>query len=206
MVGYLTKTFLPFLQDYETYLKNKIVKKGITITVSGLSVTGKGTVSDALAKEFKLKKISSGDLFREMAVEKGVSLEKLSEMNTDELDHQIEKRNLELSIQGGYVLDGRLTGVTAGSNADCRILLGCSMDEKAKRAARRDNFSIEESRIRLEKRDTKNAIKHIRLYGTDGMDPSFYDVVIDTTSMGIETTKTEAVKIVKQVLKDKGLL
>ena len=186
-------------------MKREIVKKGITITVSGLSGTGKGTVSDALAKEFKLKKISSGDLFRKLALEKGVSLEKLSEMNTDELDHQIEKRNLELSIQGGYVLDGRLTGLTAGSNADCRILLECSMNEKAERVARRDNFSVEESTTRLGKRDIKNSIKHARLYGTDGMDPSFYDVVIDTTKMDVETTKTEAIKMVRQVLKDKGL-
>ena len=51
-------------------MKREIVKKGITITVSGLSGTGKGTVSDALAKEFKLKKISSGDLFRKLALEK----------------------------------------------------------------------------------------------------------------------------------------
>lgn len=200
------KTFLPFLENYEKSLDKNTGKKGITITVSGLSGVGKGTIAEALAKEFGLQKISSGDLFRKVASEKGTSLEELSSLETDELDNRLEKSNLELAVQGGYVLDGRLTGVVAGENADCRILIECSMNEKTVRVAKRDNLTVEEAGKKLEERDKNNSKKYVRLYGTDGMERDFYDAVIDTTNMDLETTKKEAVKIVRQVLRDKGIL
>lgn len=201
----MTKTFLKTLENYEKEIAPKIKKKGPTITVSGLSGNGKGTVSEALAKEFGLQKISSGDLFRKIAKERGVSLEELANSSTDELDNRLERSALQLAMGGSVVLDGRLTGMAAGSNADCRILLECCMDEKAKRIAKRDNFSPEEARKKLEERDSGNSAKYFRIYGTDGTDRKFYDAVINTADMDMETTQREAVKIARRVLKGKGL-
>ncbi len=202
----MAKTFLKALENYEKEIAPEIKKNGLTITVSGLSGNGKGTVSEALAKEFGLQKISSGDLFRKIAKERGVSLEELAKSPTDELDDRLERSALRLAMEGSVVLDGRLTGMAAGSNADCRILIECGMDEKAKRIAERDNFSLEEARKKLEERDSWNSAKYFRIYGTDGTDKKFYDAVINTTNIGMGTTRREAVKIVRKILKDKGIL
>ncbi|MFH0889846.1 MAG: nucleoside monophosphate kinase [Candidatus Aenigmatarchaeota archaeon] len=199
----MSKTFLKALENYEKEIASKINKKGLTITVSGLSGVGKGTVAEALAKEFGLQKISSGDLFRKIAKERGVSLEELARSSTDDLDNQMERKTLQLTMRGGFVLDGRLTGMAAGSNADCRILIECDMDEKAERVAKRDNLSIGEARKKLEERDSGNSAKYFRIYGTDGMNKKFYDAVINTEKMSMDATKTEAIRIAHKVLKEK---
>ncbi len=196
----MAKTFLTALENREKELAKKVKKKGLTITVSGLSGVGKGTIAEALAKEFGLKKISSGDLFRKIAKDRGVSLEKIANSATDDLDKQMEISTLRLAMEGNVVLDGRLTGMAAGLNADCRILIKCGMDEKAERVAKRDNFSVEEAGKKLEARDSGNSAKYIRIYGTDGTDEKFYDAVINTEKMGMDATRAEAVRIVREIL------
>lgn len=194
------KTFLKALENYEKEIAPKIKKEGLTITVSGLSGVGKGTVAEALAKEFGLQKVSSGDLFRKIAKERRVSLEELAQSSTDDLDNQLERSTLQLAMKGNVVLDGRLTGMAAGGNADCRILIECGMDEKAERVAKRDNLSIEETGRKLEERDSGNSAKYFRLYGTYGTDKKFYDTVINTEKMNMDTTKTEAIRIAHKIL------
>lgn len=109
-------------------------------------------------------------------------------------------------MAGGVVLDGRMTGMVAGANADCRLLVECDMDKKSVRVSRRENISVDEAVIRLKSRDASDSARYLKLYGFDGSDRSFYDAVIDTTNMDTETSKKEAVKIVRLVLKDKGLI
>ncbi|MBI3413603.1 MAG: cytidylate kinase family protein [Candidatus Aenigmarchaeota archaeon] len=197
------KTFIKLLENYEKDLEKRITKKGVTVTVSGLSGVGKGTVAEALAKNLNLQKVVMGDIFRKIAKERGIGLEKLSATREDELDLLVEKTALELAMTGNVVLDGRMTALSAGNNADCRILIECMMEKKSDRVAKRENISIEEAAIRLKSRDAADSAKYLRLYGLDVSERSFYDVVIETTNMDIETTKNEAVKIVRQVLKDK---
>ena len=53
---------------------------GIVITFSGLHGTGKSTYSKAVSKEFNLRCISAGKLFRRIAKQKNFSLSKLSKL------------------------------------------------------------------------------------------------------------------------------
>lgn len=200
------KTFLKFLENHEKELEKRVTKKGITITVSGISGVGKGTIAETVAKDLGLQKIVMGDVFRSIAKQRNMELEKFSAVREDEIDYEIEKICLELAMAGNVVLDGRMTGMTAGGHADCRVLIECDMEKKSARVAKRENISPQEATARLKARDASDSAKYFQLYGFDGSDRSFYDVVIDTTNMDVETSKTEAVKTVRQVLKDKGLL
>ncbi|MBI4167574.1 MAG: cytidylate kinase family protein [Candidatus Aenigmarchaeota archaeon] len=202
----MTKTFLPFLENHERLMENRIKKKGLTITISGLSGIGKSTVAEAVAKDLSLEKIVMGEIFRSIAKERSMELEKFSATREDEIDYQIEKKSLELSMRGGVVIDARMSGMVAGNHADCRIMLDCDMETKSERVAKREKISVTEARQKLDARDTSDSAKYMKLYGTDGSDPSFYDAIIDTTNMDIETSKKETVKIVKQILKDKNLV
>ncbi|MBI2085555.1 MAG: cytidylate kinase family protein [Candidatus Aenigmarchaeota archaeon] len=187
-------------------MEKRMKKSGLTITISGLSGIGKSTVAEAVAKDLGLEKIVMGEIFRSVARERGMELEKFSATREDEIDYQIEKKCLELSMRGGVVIDARMSGMVAGDYADCRIMLECDMETKSGRVAKREKLGVAETKQKLGVRDTSDSAKYMKLYGTDGSDPSFYDAIIDTTNMDIETSKKETVKIVRQVLKDKGLL
>lgn len=200
------KTFLPYLEKYEKLMESRIKKQGLTITISGLSGIGKSTVAEAVAKDLKLEKIVMGEIFRTVAKERGMELEKFSATREDDIDYQMEKKCLELSMRGGVVIDARMSGMVAGDYADCRIMLACDMDTKSGRVAKREKISTAEAKQKLDARDTADSAKYMKLYGMDGSDPSFYDAIIDTTNMDIETSKKETVKIVRHVLKDKNLV
>lgn len=200
------KTFLKCLESHEKDNEKKTVKKGITITVSGVSGVGKGTITETVAKDLGLQKIVMGDIFRSIAKQRNMGLENFSAVREDEIDYEIEKTCLELAMAGNVVLDGRMTGMAAGNNADCRLLVECEMGKKSLRVAKRENISPQEATTRLKARDASDSAKYLQLYGFDCSDRSFYDAIIDTTNMDIETSKKEAVKIVRQILKDRGIL
>ena len=67
------KTYLKFFKKHENLLTRK---SALTITVSGLSGSGKTTVAREIAKVFKLKIINAGDLFRKYAQQNKMSLDK----------------------------------------------------------------------------------------------------------------------------------
>ena len=66
------RTYIKFLEPYEKELSKKIRKKGLTITVSGVSGSGKSTVAKTIVKEFGLRHVHSGKIFREEAEKRGM--------------------------------------------------------------------------------------------------------------------------------------
>ena len=181
-------------------------KKGLTITVSGWAGVGKGTVGDALAQDMGLRLVVMGDMFREIARERHMGLEELSTTREDEIDYRIDRRALQLAMEGEVVLDGRLTAIAAGEFADCNVFVQCDTDQKSVRVAEREHVSTYEARKNLEQRDANDSARYIKLYGSDGSQGDLYDVVIDTTHMDIPTTRAEAIKAVRRILAQKHRL
>ena len=94
------------------------------ITISGPPGSGTSTLSSVIADYFKLTYISSGDMFRAMAKERGVSLEDFGYIaQTDPaIDKQIDEHQVELSKNGDHLLfEGRLSGRFI--DADLKIML-----------------------------------------------------------------------------------
>jgi cytidylate kinase len=194
------KTYIKFLKPYEKELAKNIKKKGLTITVSGISGAGKTDGARALAKAFNLKYIFAGQIFRQIAKKRKIPLEQLSAIREPEIDHETDRRNLEFAMKGNAVLDGRLTGWVAGDWADVKIFYECPLGVRAKRVAKRDNISVEETRKRLEKRDKEDHEKYRKLYGIDSYDKSIYDIVINNEKLPKSKAKIVPVKLVREFL------
>jgi cytidylate kinase len=199
------KTYIKFFEDFERKLSKKIRKKGLTITVSGLAGAGKSLGARAIAKALKLKYISAGEIQREIAEEKGISLEEQVRIRGPEVDHEMDRRSLKFAMEGNVVLDGRLTGWVAGDWADVRVWYKCPLEIRAERVAKRDNTSIEEARKRLKERDEEDHRKYSELYGIDSYDESIYDVTVDNGKLTIEEARIVPVRLVKEFLKKKNL-
>jgi cytidylate kinase len=186
-------------------LSKEVKKKGLTITVSGRSGSGKSLGAKAIAKALKLRYVSAGEIMRNLAKEKGISLEKMSQIREPEIDHEMDKRSLKLAMEGSVVLDGRLTGWVAGDWADVKICYICSLETKAKRVAKRDGISFEEAKKRIMKRDKEDHKKYLELYGINSYDESIYDLIIDNEKLTKKEAKIVPVKLVKKFLEKSHL-
>jgi len=197
-------TFIEYLKAYENSLK--INKKGITITLSGLSGSGKTTIAEVLAKNLNLKLINSGDIYRSLAEESKVSLEEFSAKHNDEVDYEIDKRSLKFAKEGNVLIVGRLAGWVAGDNADLKIFVKCSLKERAKRVALREGKTFEEAKKDILARDKSDINRAKKLYGINLKDLSIYDLIINNDKLSFEEAKIIPVKKVQALLKKKALL
>ena len=199
----MAKTFIKFLESYEKELSKRIKKRGLTITVSGKSGSGKSLGAMAIAKALKLKYMSAGQILRNIAKEKGISLVKMSQIRGPEIDHEMDKRSLKFAMEGNVVLDGRLTGWVAGDWADIKIYYVCSTKIKAERVAERDKISVKKAEEEILKRDKEDHKKYSELYGINSYDESIYDIIINNEKLTKEEAEIVPVKLIKEFLEKK---
>lgn len=100
---------------------------------------------------------------------------------------------------GGAVVEGRDIGTVVFPNADVKIFLTAEISERARRrAAERDESSIEDIANRLAARDQEDSMRSI-----SPLVPAADAVVIDTTNAGIEEVVGHIVRLcAKAGLKD----
>jgi cytidylate kinase len=194
-------TFVKRFLEYEKKLKNKYKHLGLTITVSGLSSSGKTTGAKVIAKHFGLKYHSSGTIFREVAKKMAIPLEKFSEIRSDEIDLKIDEETLKLAIIGNVVLDGRLTGWVAGEWAEVRIFYTTPLKIRARRYAEREGIDYKTALTNVKKRDEADMKKYKKLYGINLKDLSIYNIIIDNSNWSLEDANKKPIKIIEEFLK-----
>lgn len=173
-------TFIKELKKYERKQK----KTGPTITISGLSCSGKTSVAEYVAKRLGLRFVDAGgDFWRAIARERGIDLDKLSKTAEKSIDIEMDRRTLELAQKGGAVLMGRLVAWAAGDHADFRIMLTASGDERARRSAGRDKISLAKAKKLVKARDEQDRKRYLKYYKLDTFDYSIYNLVLDTSRL-----------------------
>lgn len=171
-----------------------------TVTVSGFSGSGKTTFAEVIAEETGLRHKKAGEIFRKLAEEKGMTIDEFSKKREDEVDLMIDKRFLKLAMEGGYILDARLSGWTAGDYADVKVFLKVDPEIATKRIKERENTSYEEAYKRTQARDRADKKKYKKLYGIDLNDMSVFDFVINNGKLKIGQLKQFA-RIVANIIK-----
>ena len=153
----------------------------LVITVSGYHGSGRSTHATRLAETFGLRYVSLGTIFRQIAKERGLSLEEMSKLTEEdsEIDRMIDERAKEESKQLGVVIDATLAGWMA-EDPDIRIFLLTSFEERIRRIADREDISYEESEKETVARE-KSEMERFRIYYKVNIeDLSIYDVVLNT--------------------------
>jgi predicted cytidylate kinase len=160
-----------------------------SIVVSGDLGSGKSTVSVEVAARLGLRRISVGDLYREMAQSRGMSALQLNlhaELD-DAVDGYVDELQSEVarSDDEQLVVDGRLAWffftkafkvhlITDPAVAAQRVLLRPSDDVEA-------YSSLAEARERLGTRSESERARFLTRYGVDKNRLRNYDMVCDTT-------------------------
>jgi cytidylate kinase len=164
------------------------------ITIGGLHGTGKSSVADAVAKRFNLRRMSAGVIFRQLAKERDLTLEEFSRVaeGNEDIDRLIDDKLREEAEKGDAVIDGQLAAWMAGDNADLKILLIASVENRIKRISERDTTDYEYARRETITREGSEKARYFEYYGVDVSDHSTYDLIINTDKYDLE----EVIKIV----------
>ncbi len=176
--------------------------KGLIITVSGPHGTGKSTYAKALAKALGLQYVSAGELFRDLAKERGMSLGAFSSLAAKDpaIDKMIDERTKTEAKKGGVVIDAQLGAWMVGDLADVKLLLTAPDEIRFKRIAERDGTSVSEARKETMAREEIQKERYRKYYGINVDDPSIYDLKIDTSHHSVEKTTSMVIASVRSFL------
>jgi len=153
------------------------------LTVSGPPGAGKSTTVAALAEAFDLEHVSGGDIFRELAAERGMTAVEFNQLaeDDDQIDRDLDRRLRTTALERDDVLlESRLAGWLAGDAADLRLWLDAPIEVRAARIAEREGKSAERALEETRTREESEALRYREYYGIDISDLSIYDVALNT--------------------------
>jgi len=161
------------------------------ITVSGLPGSGTTTASELLSKETGMKLVSSGEVFREMAMEKDMSLEEFSDLaeKNKGIDKKLDYRMVQ-KAEEGMILEGRLTGhLLARSEKEAyKVWLTAPLDVRIDRISEREGVKDKDVlKERVLKREKSEKKRYEEYYDIDLIDISIYDIIIDSENNSPES-------------------
>ena len=150
------------------------------IAISGKSGCGNTTVSTLLAKKTGFPMVNF--TFRQMAQERGVDFWTFCEMaeKDDNIDRELDGRMVEMAMQTENSILGSRLAIWNMQEADLKVYLTASDEERARRITKREGGTIEEQLEITRRRDTNDTERYKRIYGIDNNDTSVADLVIDT--------------------------
>jgi cytidylate kinase len=99
-----------------------------------------------------------------------------------------------LADAGGYVILGRGSQAALADRSDvCSLLLVADEGHRVERIARWQEVPEKEAHARLQRADRERRDYVMRFYGRDIADPTLYDVVIDTSRLGLQRSVRVAI-------------
>ena len=158
------------------------IDTNLFLTVSGPPGCGATSLCTRLSEAMGCPYVSGGDIFRDLAEERGMSLTQLSAkaQETDEIDRALDSHLSAVAERWGtaseaFVLESRLAGRIAGDRADLRIYLDAPEEVRKDRIAGREETSAE-----MAVREVGEAGRYESYYEIDMEDREFYDLRINT--------------------------
>ncbi|MCX6695926.1 MAG: AAA family ATPase, partial [Candidatus Altiarchaeota archaeon] len=152
------------------------------VTIGGSVASGKSTLAERLSKRLGFKRLSAGQIMREMAAERGVSLLEFSRYAEEhpEVDREIDERQRKVASTGNYVVDGRLSAHFL--KPDLSVWLNAPVEVRASRILDRGEKyrSLEEASEAISQREASERKRYREFYGIDLDDMRVYDMVLNT--------------------------
>jgi CMP/dCMP kinase len=173
------------------------------ITLGGFPGSGKSTVKRLLADRLGYKTFSTGDFTRNLAHERGLTLEEFNELvsTSKELDLLIDKELIRIEAEeNNYVIDSHLGYhfVPSGFGVYLDITLDTAVsriygdkDSLVRIKSGDVTKTLEEAHVKTQKRIDNHRERYMRHYGIDPYQPEAYDYVVNSenqTPDGITAT------------------
>ncbi|WP_243665744.1 (d)CMP kinase [Vulcanisaeta sp. JCM 16159] len=146
------------------------------VAISGQAASGKTTVARELANRLNYRFVSAGELFRKIAIQRGISLLELHRIaETDfSIDKAVDEETIKEARKGNVVIEGHLAAWILRDVADVRIYLKADIKARSQRLSTRDGKSIEDALREIKAREESNRRRYLAIYGVDISDISFF--------------------------------
>jgi cytidylate kinase len=158
------------------------------ITISGPPGSGTTSLGRYVATRHQLTMVSAGEVFRQIAQERGMDISELGKTAENDLsiDALIDLRQKEIARErDDLVIEGRLSGWMV-ENADLKIWLTAPLACRAQRIANRDKVDEYTARMITTVREACEARRYQNFYQIDIHDLSPYHIMLNS-----EVWKTE---------------
>lgn len=158
------------------------VDSNLFLTVSGPPGCGATTLCEGLASALDCGYVSGGEVFRDIAEDRDMTLTELvaEASGSSDIDRELDRRLGTIAEKWGasnkaFVLESRLAGWLADNRADLRIWLDAPEEVRVERTADRDEMEAE-----MRVREVIEKKRYETYYGIDLSDRSIYDLSINT--------------------------
>lgn len=178
------------------------------ITLSGYPGSGKSSVAGLIAERLGMKRYSMGDLRRQLAQERGMTIDEWNALGetSNETDVPIDERQRTLGKQeDNFIIDGRISWYFIPYSF--KVFLDVDADEGARRifahakegarSSEKTYASADEVRTQAAKRSASDNVRYEKYYGIHWDDKGQFDLVIDTTSTSQEDVAERIIEAAK---------
>ncbi|MBP7741494.1 MAG: cytidylate kinase family protein [Candidatus Pacebacteria bacterium] len=177
--------------------------KSKIITIAGSLGGGKTSTAKRVSIKLDYHHFSSGDLFRAVAAERGVTVEEINRQAEleQQIDHDVDERLRQMAQQDNLVIDSRLAFHWMPNSF--RVYLSLDPHIAAERIYKhiRENGRVSEEAESVEKvlesiqnRHASERKRYADLYGVDVHDLTPFDIVIDTAEKDLEAVSLEIIE------------
>ena len=161
------------------------------ITVSGPPGSGKTTLARLISDKTGMELIYAGQVFRDMAKERGMSLEDFGRLaeRDESIDRELDERMVKIARErDDIILDGRLTGYMTHRNGipAFRVYVTAEFPIRVERIAGREEKDREQVEEEVLEREGSEYERYMKYYGIDIRDTEIYDLVLDSSHMSPE--------------------
>lgn len=176
------------------------------ITINGDAGSGKNTVGKLLAEKLKFKFYCIGDIRRDMAKKRGMTLEEFNKLGEKEsfTDLEVDSYQQELGTkEDNFVIVGRTSFhfIANSKNIylEVRPEIGAERILKDKKRGKTEKYKdVEEAKKKLEERKQNDIRRYKKYYNIDIYDLKHYDLLIDTSDLSPEGVAEKIVEFVKE--------
>lgn len=174
------------------------------ITIGGPPGSGKSTVCRMLSERLGQKCVISGEVFRSMAEEQGMTLEEFGRLAEEDpkYDRMLDQRMVRIAEEAqDIILEGRLTAHMLQCNgiSASKVYLDAELEERARRVAQREGISAQEARNKIVERERSEASRYSSYYDIDISDKGVYDIIVDTTHISPEQAVEEIMQRLEEI-------
>lgn len=158
------------------------------ITISGQPGTGKTTLCGKLSEALGLKSMVFGQVFRQLAAEKGMTLVELGALAEKDpsIDADIDAKIVETARNSpDIILESRLSAymLTRNGIPALRVYLTASPEVRFARIGFREDKEIQRALEETAAREASEAKRYKMYYDIDISDRSVYDLIVDTDNL-----------------------
>lgn len=161
------------------------------IAISGPPGSGKSTICALVAGKLGYESLLVGQVFRQMASERGVDLNTFGRFAEEDetIDRELDERMLALArSKDNIVIEGRLSGplLKANNVSVFAIYVDAADDIRAARIAQREGKDPQKVLQEIRTRERSERKRYQAFYAIDPADPSHYDLWLDSSNTPAE--------------------